>query len=58
MINYFFQLFQKDGLDYFVDMMPTLHNYVTVDTEAFLSNQNHIVAMFEMCKSVSHQWPW
>lgn len=45
-------MFQKDGLDYFVDMMSTLHNYVTVDTEAFLSSQAHIAAMFEMCKTV------
>lgn len=32
--------------------MPSLHNYVTVDTEAFLSNENHILAMFNMCKAV------
>lgn len=46
------ELFQKDGLEYFVDMMPTLHNYVTVDTEAFLSNPNHLLYMFEMSKAV------
>lgn len=33
-------------------MMPSLHNYVTVDTEAFLSNENHVLAMFNMCKAV------
>lgn len=32
--------------------MPSLHNYVTVDTEAFLSNENHILAMFNMCKAI------
>lgn len=48
-----YQLFQKDGFDYFTDMMPALHNYITVDTQAFLSNENHIVAMFNMCKTVS-----
>ncbi|XP_046751252.1 importin-7 [Diprion similis] len=47
-----YQLFQKDGFDYFTDMMPTLHNYITVDTPAFLSNENHILAMFNMCKAV------
>lgn len=47
-------MFEKDGFDYFTDMMPALHNYVTVDTEAFLSNQNHILAMFNMCKAVSN----
>lgn len=48
-----YTLFQKDGLDYFTDMMPALHNYITVDTQAFLSNENHILAMFNMCKTVS-----
>nr|CAD7441129.1 unnamed protein product [Timema bartmani] len=33
-------------------MMPALHNYVTVDTPQFLSNENYILAMFNMCKSV------
>lgn len=33
-------------------MMPALHNYVTVDTPAFLSNTNYILAIFDMCKSV------
>lgn len=47
-----YQLFNKDGFDYFTDMMPSLHNYVTVDTPAFLSNNNRILAMFNMCKSV------
>ncbi|XP_024936416.1 importin-7 isoform X2 [Cephus cinctus] len=47
-----YQLFQKDGFDYFTDMMPALHNYITVDTPAFLSNTNHILAMFDMCKAI------
>lgn len=47
-----YQLFQKDGFDYFTDMMPALHNYITVDTPAFLSNENHVLAMFNMCKAI------
>uniref|UniRef100_A0A0A9YIV7 Importin-7 n=2 Tax=Lygus hesperus TaxID=30085 RepID=A0A0A9YIV7_LYGHE len=47
-----YQVFEKDGFDYFTDMMPALHNYVTIDTPAFLSNQNHVIAMFNMCKVV------
>ena len=46
-------MFQKDGFDYFTDMMPALHNYVTVDTPVFLSNENYILAMFNICKAVS-----
>lgn len=46
------KVFQKDGFDYFIDMMPALHNYITVDTPAFLSNENHLLAIFNICKSV------
>jgi len=49
----YLQVFQKDGFDYFTDMMPALHNYVTVDTPIFLSNENYILAMFNICKAVS-----
>ncbi|ESO95346.1 hypothetical protein LOTGIDRAFT_214997 [Lottia gigantea] len=47
-----YQMFQKDGRDYFTDMMPALHNYITVDTEAFLANPHHIQVIYEMCKAV------
>ncbi|XP_013147479.1 PREDICTED: importin-7 isoform X1 [Papilio polytes] len=47
-----YQVFEKEGFDYFGDMMPVLHNYITVDTNAFLSNENHILAMFNMAKAV------
>ncbi|KAL1130891.1 hypothetical protein AAG570_012132 [Ranatra chinensis] len=47
-----YQVFEKDGFDYFTDMMPALHNYVTVDTNAFLSNENRVLAMFNMCKAI------
>lgn len=47
-----YTVFQKDGFDYFTDMMPALHNYVTIDSPAFLSNENHILAVFNMCKAV------
>lgn len=47
-----YQVFNKDGFDYFTDMMPSLHNFVTVDPEAFIANPNHVLATFEMCKSI------
>lgn len=46
------QVFQQDGHDFFIDMMPALHNYITVDTEAFLSNENYVLAIFNMCKAI------
>lgn len=52
MVLFLFQVFKKDGNDYFVEMMPALHNYVTVDTPAFLANPNNALALFDMCKSV------
>jgi importin-7 len=36
----------------FSDAMPTLHNYLTVDTETFLSKQEHIVWLLDMCQRV------
>lgn len=51
-----YQVFEKEGFDYFTDMMPVLHNYITVDTNAFLSNENHILAMFNMVKVVSFSY--
>lgn len=52
MLELMYQVFQNDGFDYFVDMMPALHNFVTVDTNAFLANPNHLVAMFNMSKAL------
>ncbi|KAH3857509.1 hypothetical protein DPMN_100118, partial [Dreissena polymorpha] len=47
-----YEMFQKDGVDYFTDMMPALHNYITVDTRTFLSNSSHLEAIYNMCKQV------
>ena len=45
-------VFTRDGFDYFTDMMPALHNYVTVDTKAFLANPQYMEAMFNMAKAM------
>lgn len=47
-----YQMFKKDGIDYFTDMMPALHNYVTVDTDAFLSKPHNLEIIYDMCKTV------
>nr|CAI5832904.1 unnamed protein product [Callosobruchus analis] len=47
-----YQVFMKNGIDHFTDMMPPLHNYVTVDTDAFLSNENRLLAVYTMCKEM------
>lgn len=52
LLELIYRLFQTDGADYFVDMMPSLYNYVTVDTQAFLSSPDYLMAMFEMSKSI------
>jgi len=44
--------FQQDTADYFTEMMPCLHNYVTVDTEAFLRNPKYCEVIFGMCKKM------
>uniref|UniRef100_A0A8C9YYY9 Importin 8 n=1 Tax=Sander lucioperca TaxID=283035 RepID=A0A8C9YYY9_SANLU len=35
-----------------IDMMPLLHNYVTVDTDMLLSNPKHLEVIYSMCKKV------
>merc|ERR1712142_368765 len=52
MLEVMYTVFQRDGFDYFSDMMPALHNYVTVDTKAFLSSPDYMMAMFNMAKTM------
>lgn len=47
-----YQVFMKNGIDHFTDMMPALHNYVTIDTAAFLSDEKRLLAMYNMCKEI------
>jgi len=55
MLRLIYTVFERDGIDYFVDMMPALHNYVTIDTEAFLtlgSNREFPLMLFNMSKKM------
>ena len=54
MLGVIYQVFEKDGVDYFIDMMPALHNYVTVDTESFLTRGQgeNATMVFNMCKKM------
>ncbi|CAG9857750.1 unnamed protein product [Phyllotreta striolata] len=47
-----YQVFLKNGFDHFTDMMPALHNYITIDTDAFLSDEQRLLAVYNMCKMV------
>ncbi|MEE6498745.1 hypothetical protein FKM82_003220 [Ascaphus truei] len=47
-----FEVFQQDGFDYFTDMMPLLHNYVTVDTDTLMSDTKYLEMIYSMCKKV------
>ncbi|XP_030844943.1 importin-7 isoform X1 [Strongylocentrotus purpuratus] len=49
---YLFETFAADGFDFFVEMMPALHNYVTTDPTAFVSQPKHLQIVYEMCKKV------
>lgn len=40
---------------YVTDMMPLLHNYVTVDTDMLLSSPKHLEVIYSMCKKVRLQ---
>jgi hypothetical protein len=37
----------------YLEMMPCLHNYVTVDPQAFLAEPKYCEIIFNMCKQVS-----
>ena len=37
----------------FADMMPALHNYVTVDPASFIGNPKYMEIIYNMCKTVS-----
>jgi importin-7 len=52
LLEFIYQMFDDETIDYFLDMMPTLYNYVTVDTNAFLSNPHYVLALFNMCKKI------
>uniref|UniRef100_A0A8D3D1C1 Importin N-terminal domain-containing protein n=1 Tax=Scophthalmus maximus TaxID=52904 RepID=A0A8D3D1C1_SCOMX len=52
LLGILYEVFQHDCFDYFTDMMPLLHNYVTVDTDMLLSNTKHLEVIYSMCKKV------
>lgn len=52
MLGIVHNVFKDSAFDCFLDLMPALHNYVTIDTDAFLSDENHMVFIFDMCKTV------
>ncbi|XP_051911793.1 importin-8 isoform X1 [Hippocampus zosterae] len=52
LLSVLYEVFQHDCFDYFTDMMPLLHNYVTVDTDVFLSNPKNVEIIYSMCKKV------
>lgn len=33
-------------------MMPALHNYITVDTPAFLASEDRVLVVWNMCRSI------
>lgn len=45
-------LFNTDGFDYFMEMLPSLHNFVTVDTQAFLAVETRLPALCQMCQMI------
>ena len=48
-----YQLFKKEeNMEFFVDMMPALHNYITVDPTACIVESSRIETIFNMAKDV------
>lgn len=53
MLGIVYEVFKESAFDCFLDLMPALHNYITIDTEAFLADENRVGVIFDMCKTVS-----
>lgn len=53
MLRVIHEVFKQDAMDCFLDLMPALHNYITVDTQTFLSNEEYIKDIFDMCETVN-----
>lgn len=53
MLGVVFKVFKESASDCFLDLMPALHNYITIDTEAFLSDESYVAVIFDMCKTVN-----
>ncbi|KAG9511316.1 Importin-7 [Fragariocoptes setiger] len=47
-----YNVFKRDGYDYFTDMMSPIHNYITVDPQTFISNRDNLRAIYEMCSTI------
>uniref|UniRef100_UPI00398F7D15 importin-8 isoform X3 n=1 Tax=Pristiophorus japonicus TaxID=55135 RepID=UPI00398F7D15 len=52
LLGVLYEVLQQDCFEYFTDMMPLLHNYVTIDTGAFLSNPKNVEIIYNLCKKV------
>lgn len=52
LLGLLYDIFQNDAADYFTELMPVLHNYVMVDTPAFLSDPSRLEIIFKMIKQV------
>ncbi|XP_074126740.1 importin-8 isoform X2 [Sminthopsis crassicaudata] len=52
LLSILFEVFQQDCFEYFADMMPLLHNYVTIDTVTLLSNPKYLEIIYTMCRKV------
>ena len=48
-----YDIFQNDAADYFTELMPVLHNYVMVDTQAFLADGQRVEVIIKMIKQVT-----
>ncbi|NWW45444.1 IPO8 protein, partial [Pedionomus torquatus] len=47
-----YEFFPQVWYGCFSEMMPLLHNYVTIDTDTLLSNPKHLEIIYAMCKEV------
>ncbi|KAL7062659.1 hypothetical protein AAHC03_043 [Spirometra sp. Aus1] len=47
--DWLYEAYEKDAEDCFASMMPTLHNYVTVDPKGFMAAPHRVEMLISMC---------
>jgi hypothetical protein len=52
MFGIIYEAFERDGFDYFSEMMDVVYNFIRIDTQTFLSNPKHIEIVISMSKTV------
>ncbi|KAG1666608.1 Importin-7 [Nymphon striatum] len=52
MFDVLYEVGRSSTNEYFLELMPSLHNFVTVDPNTFLSNEKNLLAVYDLSKTI------